>query len=309
MQPLLLLLLLLLVVLCSQGLSRNLIYFDHDHDIETKNETFVVRELKTTKKGYGAICSKQQIDKIDQANILDKKSNCPSRNWLDIVLKESKSRKEINLIVVGCNKGDDYISLMEAFSGNKIYNVTNYVSYLKSKENLYGFACGTAKSRLLPDYPVRPIRGYCIEPLKENYELILSATSNLALGTSSSSSHIMHMAINNFPGTADFPVGGQVGQTRVGLGDKSESTIEVRVDNLDNFIEENKIDSTIDFVSIDVEGFDANVLLGFIRTLYNKNVRFFEFEYHGVRRWASADLELISDAGSGRIRLFFSGEP
>ena len=58
--------LLLLAALCSQGFSRKLIYFDHEN-IDAKNETFVIRELTTSKKGYGAICTADQIAKIDQS--------------------------------------------------------------------------------------------------------------------------------------------------------------------------------------------------------------------------------------------------
>lgn len=274
---------------------RKLVFVDPD--VDPANEaSLVVRELTTMKKGYGAICTDAQIAKIDEANIFQgMRSNCPSRNWLDTVLKESKSRKEINLIVVGCNKGDDYVSLMEAFSGNKSYDVDAYVNYLTSIPSLYQFACAVAaKSILQPNYPVKPIRGFCIEPLKGNYDLLTTGMSKLGLDPSSS--HVIQMALDIFPGTADFPEV-EIGKENVGLGDSSgyEKYYEVRVDNLDNFIDEQHIDSTIDFVSIDAEGFDANVLLGFSRSLFSKNIRFFEFEYHNVRRWSSADLQLISD--------------
>lgn len=44
-------------------------------------------------------------------------------------------------------------------------------------------------------------------------------------------------------------------------------------------------------MSIDTEGNDLRVLLGGIKTLASDKIKYLEFEYHNVNRWARSDLQ------------------
>ena len=67
---------------------------------------------------------------------------------------------------------------------------------------------------------------------------------------------------------------------------------EVPMSNLDTFVSTYKVADIIDFVSIDTEGYDAEVILGFVKTLVIKYVRVMEFEYH---RFSKMYCNVIAD--------------
>ena len=169
------------------------------------------------------------------------------------------------------------------------------------------------------------VYGYCIEPLDINIKLINSIFEEMKIDTTSHVK-VIKMAMNSYIGTATFPKNIPIGDEGVGLesGKKvvtdnvptnsimtvinsfrgikpgTEETSKkyddedfVPMSNLDTFVTENKIAGIIDFVSIDTEGYDAEVILGFVKTLSAKYVRLLEFEYHNVRRWATADLQML----------------
>ena len=261
------------------------------------------RQLTISQKGYGYVCTEEQIQKIIDAEPIYN-SNCPLRLWLPPILQSIKDTKYATIIAVGCNKGDDFISLMYDFSGNSSYNSETYQSLIANKSiqiHQSGQSFNSAACKSPPVIPtlmptVKSIKGYCIEPMRQNIKLLHELSSSMQFDTTAV--NIFHMAISSHPGSALFPGDHPMGVEIIGIGDGG--TDEVVTNNLDIFIEENNIineenNQILDFVSIDTEGHDANVILGFAKTLMNKYVRVFEFEYHKERRWKTADLKLIID--------------
>ena len=83
-----------------------------------------------------------------------------------------------------CQIGDDFISLVEAFTRNVTYDVNKYLSVLKSKYLNYNdpkrkFACYQGANSYINEGNInsflpetRDIIAYCVEPLPSNFEML-----------------------------------------------------------------------------------------------------------------------------------------
>ncbi len=70
--------------------------------------------------------------------------------------------------------------------------------------------------------------------------------------------------------------------------------VEVNDITLDLLVERENI-LKIDYLTIDTEGNDMRALIGCIKTLALGIIRYLEFEYHSVGRWAQSDLQDMID--------------
>ena len=239
---------------------------------------------------YGVRCTPSQLKKIEMANPVQS-SSCPSRGfWFASMLKYSSTRPSATIVSVGCNTGDDFVSQVGAFSGNSTYNAKEWVHHL-SNLGVPGAVCGRNDAIPTPVKLPRPIRAYCIEPMSANIKLVQEIHKTMAFD--SQSIFVTQLAINAFPGMANFPKG-RPGQEDMGLSDSYGNSELVNVSNLDSFFFEHQL-KHIDFLSIDTEGFDGYVIIGMVNTLARQKVRVFEFEYHIHGPWKTMDLSLIVD--------------
>mmetsp|Transcript_15217 Transcript_15217/g.22414 ORF Transcript_15217/g.22414 Transcript_15217/m.22414 type:complete len:323 (-) Transcript_15217:179-1147(-) len=253
-----------------------------------------VQSLFGVKIGYGYECTQEQIKTITAADVTHQ-TNCPLRNWIPIMLRESTHFDNITVVIIGCNKGDDFISLMNAFSGNEEYNIVEYVKRLEQSK-VTNFACGKAATKvMLPGQTLRPTQGYCIEPMKSTFNVVENIMNDMKLDMNSV--HLIRAAIDAFPGIVDFP-NDSAGKEYLGLGhtaadlSKNGTMVSTNVTNLDVLFMEHQI-NYVDFLSIDAEGYDSQVIIGMLKVLAFKKIRFLEFEYHKVGSWANADLKMI----------------
>jgi FkbM family methyltransferase len=210
-------------------------------------------------------------------------SNCPEkRDWIHVVLNESKMKKAATIVVIGCNKGDDFISQLGAWSGNASYDPVKYVKILNNKYHIDDFACSPAK-RIDFDQELRSITGYCIEPMPVNYKLLGNMINEMNFDTSFVK--LFPLAMSAFPEVALFPNVSDVGIESLGLGHVTgKPNFLINVTNIDSFVRKERI-GIIDFLSIDTEGYDGMVILGMVKTLYKQYVRVFEFEFHSYAPW------------------------
>lgn len=264
---------------------------------------------------YSTKCTSIQLANIIKARP-NFNSHCPDRtNWMNIVLNESKTNKKATIVVIGCNKGDDFISQLGAWSGNSTYDPVKYVEILQKKHQPLTFVCGSAK-RIAFEQESRPIKAYCIEPLDVNFELIEGMIHKMHFDTSYVK--VLPLAISAYPDVALFPKSGQAGIEHVGLGSATKKqkikkhwfakpTIPknfvlglINVTNIDTFVVEEKIDK-IDFLSIDTEGYDGMVILGMAKTLSKGQIRVFEFEYHLNPPWN----KMVNVDNRNLVILFF----
>ena len=253
------------------------------------------RKLDISVEGYGYTCTHKELKKIMKAEPINHNTNCPSRNWLDPFVNSIQNvSKTPTIIIVGCNKGEDFVNIVNKLSGNSKYDTNEYVSKLVTRN--IKFNCGGHGSIVKVSKSETPknVYGYCIEPLDVNIKLVQDIFKEMNFD--SKDLHIVKRAMNSYTGTVEFPKNVVAGVSVVGMESESSSvgtTDIVPMSNLDTFIKEYQINEVIDFVSIDTEGFDAEVILGFSKTLVNKYVRLIEFEYHIVNRWKTADLQMI----------------
>ena len=133
-------------------------------------------------KKYGVKCTEAELLHLETVQIMNMSSNCPRRDsWLQVVLSDSVKRLSSNVMTVGCNKGDDFIAMMGAYSGNKRYNVKTWLKNLYTLHKTARFACGVAKQIPSPVLRIRPVQGYCLEPMAKNLRMLkkLSDLMNL----------------------------------------------------------------------------------------------------------------------------------
>jgi FkbM family methyltransferase len=252
--------------------------------------------LKAEKYGYGKECNAQQLEKIIAANVM-KNSNCPSRsNWLQVVLQQSLLKPNATIMMIGCNKGDDFVSLMEAWSGNSTYDVDKYISIMKkdyTKMNFQKYRCAIAKHEILKNQPLRLATGYCIEPMPANLKLLHNIMTKMSFDKNFIK--ILPLAVDIFNGKSLFRNSTQAGKQDLGLSQTfwGEMTT-VKVTNIDSLMISENV-SHIDFLSIDTEGYDGRVILGMLKSLALNKIRVFEFEYHKIGPWGKMDLSIIID--------------
>jgi hypothetical protein len=167
---------------------------------------------------YSTKCNSSQLSNIIKARP-SFNSNCPDKtNWMNIVLNESKSNEKATIVVIGCNKGDDFISQLGAWSGNTSYDPVKYVEKMQEKYQGLNFICKAAK-RIAFDQVPRMITGYCIEPLPVNFNLLTRMMNVLNFDTSFVK--VLPLAFSLFPDVGQFPDVvelGQAGAEYFGLG-------------------------------------------------------------------------------------------
>ncbi len=100
---------------------------------------------------------------------------------------------------------------------------------------------------------VRPVRGYCLEPMGANYRLLRNLTTTMRFDETAV--HIIQAAVDMYPGTADFPDSATPGieDFRLGLVRNDLPSTTITVTNLDSFFAAEQLD-VVDFLSIDTEG-------------------------------------------------------
>ena len=91
---------------------------------------------------HGGRCTQKQANAIAAQNPV-KKSNCPNKDeWMSDFLKASYFNPHVTIVSVGCNIGDDLISMMREWSQNATYSVRSMAPYYK---NLTIHACSPKK--------------------------------------------------------------------------------------------------------------------------------------------------------------------
>jgi FkbM family methyltransferase len=231
---------------------------------------------------FGAHCNSSQLKTLINVMPSVTLTQCPDRTkWMKVVLEASKTKESATIVVIGCNKGDDFISIMGAWSGNISYDPDKFVSTMRSKY-VVSFACPKATKIPFNQTP-RLVTGYCIEPMPINFELLTDMAN--VMNFDSNSVKILPLAISAFPDIAPFPNSKKEGVEFLGLGNGAGGIL-VNVTNIDSFVRVEKL-RMIDFLSIDTEGYDGKVILGMVKTLARGIIRVLEFEFHANPPWST----------------------
>lgn len=140
---------------------------------------------------------------------------------------------------------------------------------------------------------MKQVRGICVEPMRKNIELLEVCMAQMGfIGPV----QVIKAAVSSVSGKALFP-DAKMSFEAMGL-DSFDSRFpkktEVNVITLDDIVQKSGFRS-VDYLSIDTEGNDVRVVLGGMRILAAQRVRYLEFEYHRVGRWAKSDLQDLTD--------------
>jgi len=232
-------------------------------------------------------------------------TNCPDATWLEdknpTNLRSSSSSKNILFepshgraplaMFVGCNKGIDAVNVLRFLSQNPAYDKSAWIVALDI-ENPRGVCSAdtNGQAEVYADQQ-RPATLHCIEAMPSTYEKLRDAA--LKLGWDKDFV-IHHGAASDQDGTIQFP-NVAPGYEAKGMEDcqlDKHKCVDVKMYTLDSFVRE-KFDasqqqSIIDYLSIDVEGFDIAVMRGGKTTL--SRVKYLEFEVHNKGVWKNVAL-------------------
>lgn len=292
----------MILQMCAENHIRGIynlpVTLDTNFTIKNSNSYVVkktlIKEIPQI-EDLGQRCSESQVNII--ANLKPhKNSACPDNDkWIQVLQNDTASNAEIAIVSVGCNKGDDVVRSIGFWSQNNKFSVWRY-----RKTSQLFFPKQT--KRACPIEKHRPsslksnrlhVRAYCIEPMPSNFELLQTVMRDMGyIGPIK----LIQAAVSSVSGKSPFP-NAEIGKESMGLGmnkNNKYSNVEVDVISLDKFVQNEKL-LKIDYLTIDTEGNDMKALIGCIKTLASGIIRYLEFEYHSVGRWARSDLQDLID--------------
>ena len=193
-------------------------------------------------------------------------------------------------------RGFDAIDIARMGTSNSKYDKVTWREAMGAKER--SGACGQANDKNVEIQNTHVIDGevHCIEPLPFNYKKLVEASDKL--GWNDESIVISKAAISSSNGMVKFPdytgTSPDTGQARPeGNGietchtDPTAVCVDVPQYSLQSYVNKFVKSSTgpINFLSIDVEGYDFDVLFGAGNVL--DRTEYLEFEFHEVGDWAN----------------------
>ena len=240
-------------------------------------------------------------------------TKCPDAVWLNEYYKELHSIRGNEItpgvftgLFVGCNKGMDAVNTMRMGSGNPMFDKQAWRKAMtKGGKSLDKSVCDQANS---PQFDLsvleQEINGtkkndnsmaqlHCIEPMPTTAHALYQAAQELQWDQHGFI--VTHAAVSKNNGIVPFPSGNDVhvGKENKGIGNCKISDgvqcVDVNMYSLDTYVAKYiPHDGPIHHLSIDVEGFDMDVLLGGSNSL--KRVHYLEFEYNWMGSWKGQKL-------------------
>ncbi|KAL7528883.1 hypothetical protein ACHAXR_002684 [Thalassiosira sp. AJA248-18] len=238
-------------------------------------------------------------------------SRCPDSVWIDEHYSKLHQNNNTHKkqIFVGCNKGMDAINALRMGSGNSQFDVGQWREAMGVTDD--DGVCHQARASLqfpLPDNNQKDEEDtersssssssssqvYCIEPMPATYRVLSQSSSKL--GYDKKGLTITNAAVSKTDGTIPFPNGKKAGKEGKSIehcmNNPDMDCVNVDMYSLDTyankFVEE---DMPINYLSVDVEGFDQDVLLGGKDTL--RRVHYLEFEYNWMGSWRNQTLSSL----------------
>lgn len=248
-------------------------------------------------------CSQEQLDMIsfqlgtmDAIYSMNHATRChTARQWLDDFFKQQHSSHKAGPFLgihLGCNKGFGALNALRMGSGNAAYDKTTWRSkFWNNVTNVRtpNGACGQgiADQFVIPNNTqVQPATVHCVEAMPSNYRQLNDTVNRLGF---QDALVVRHAAMSNRDG------GILVRDHTDTVGIWSCSSKNIRLGARCRIVPQYKLDTyikevgaegkAIDFLSVDVERFDWDVLSVASKTL--SHVKYLEFEYLSVGTWGS----------------------
>ena len=272
-------------------------------------------------------CRKHRREPYTQKCSLSYATRCPDATWLEdyYTMIHTYSQPHTTsyppptflAIFVGCNKGMDAVNALRMGSGNSTFDkfqwrdamtqsgkvelgkdVCNQASAPQfviperyanhSRSSGGGISAALASSSTLPQV-------HCIEPMPATARALLRSAHQLRWDRQGFV--VTHAAMSKEDGTVLFPLGNQIGVENKGIAncltnDRRSRYVCVNVTmySLDTYVETFiSAGVPINYLSIDVEGYDMDVLLGGQQSALAR-VHYLEFEYNWMGSWKNQYL-------------------
>ncbi len=242
-------------------------------------------------------------------------SRCPDSIWLEDFYTNIHSETSANMalkspfvgVFVGCNKGFDAFSALRMGSGNRRFEKSNWRDTIRENviagggsSGLHISVCGQdvePQFRLPESSPNGSHTDailHCIEPMPQTYNILNKTAAHLNI---TDNFKVVNAAFSREDGTVPFPKGARVGEENRGIanchGDSDPNCMDVKMYRLDTYVDENLPPNiTINYLSVDVEGFDSEVLLGGYQTALPRT-QYVEFEYNSKGPWKKQRLSTL----------------
>ena len=287
----------------------------------TEQKSIIMKHLDPT------LCHKDQGRAFEQKCSLTQATKCPKQTWITDYYQDKHDKKNHDdhdtaagdssfvAVYVGCNKGYDAVNTLRMGSGDKRYNKKDWRGQLQetyesvcaqNEDDLefpihHDHSASLLRSGSGSSSPIIDATVHCLEPTPRLADRLLSSVKNLGWDNNLL---VTQAAISRNNGEMYFPNPRKViGVENQGLSNcakllaKGEEymkkvCVKVNVFTLDHYMENvttKKATGMIDLLSIDVEGFDFDVMLGGSNTL--SKTKYLEFEYNWMGSWETQNLK------------------
>lgn len=278
----------------------------------TKVEQCTAEQLATIKKQLPPDdCLKNKGQPWGQRCSHTYATRCPDAVWLEDFYTDIHKRRQTKDsflgIFVGCNKGMDAVNAMRMGSGDATFDKDLWVEAMTQggKRTLGNSVCAqtTTPQFALPDdtelEPPSFSQLHCIEPMPITADALTRSAQQLAWDDKGFV--VTHAAISKTDGSIPFARGDKVGEENKGIGN-CKDCVDVPMYSLNTYVSKFIPDESIpiNYLSVDVEGFDMDVLLGGADHALPR-VHYLEFEYNWMGSWKnqplSANIEWLDEQG------------
>ena len=246
-------------------------------------------------------------------------TQCPQPVWLEEHYTkihasiDDYSTSPLIAIYVGCNKGMDAINALRMLSGNATFDKNRWRESMMERSSDKKWVEGVCNQEYAQQFNIpkkrkkqgRPAHVHCIEPMPVTFEALQRSAKELRWedhlatvhGAMSIKDGISHVPSSNKSGLG-------VGVENLGMdswtsmctetgGKESISCDTLVTYRLDTYVEKfvkrhDGTEPSIQYLSVDVEGFDFDVLLGGPAML--ERVQYLEFEYNWMGSWKTQNL-------------------
>lgn len=232
-------------------------------------------------------------------------TRCPESTWVTEYFRTVRESVR-TAMYVGCNKGLDTVNTLRMISNNPKYDKEKWKDLFFANRTVQPGHCSQETEpqvELAENTKPNEAFLYCVEAMPITAGRLNDTVNQLGW---SDVIQVTNNAMAGFDGSAMFPnVEETVGVEGKGLADCKHSSAackKVPVFTFDTYMQKFSKGGrreSIDYLSVDVEGYDFDVLLGAKQTL--RRIRYFEFEYNWKGSWAvqklSHAVDLFKDHG------------
>lgn len=166
-------------------------------------------------------------------------TQCPKEDWILDWRRNLPQMKEFISMEIGCNKGTDAILMLKMFTGSNMVNLDEWLR----KTGMTNFYCAPDK-QIWDEVSQGPAsfskcgqyRHFCIEPIRETYNLLKRAAAELKYTDLGLEIHQNAFTISDNPQSVQFsPIEAGIENVGIDQGIRSNVTYSVSTSTVDKF--------------------------------------------------------------------------